>query len=236
MKRPSCSLAKFVLVVLALFATAVATATAADQTMDPIERFNLQNQAGIRLGVWNNLGSTPVTDTGNGTQTYQTDLKSSNFYFEAYFGYRLNSNLMLELAFGIVNRGDVTVDDGQGNQYFGNLLLYPIQLRAKVYPLASMRPKFQPYLMAGGGVYYGHNSIQFTTSSSFFTTDLGDSRTKLSYMVGGGVDWPLSSIVGLDLNVSYMPINFSKDLIFVRDYSALTVTFGIKYLIPLRKK
>jgi opacity protein-like surface antigen len=233
MRLPSCFSVRCVLVLSVIIAAGAVSVIAADQ---PRNQFNLQNQAGIRLGVWSNLGGSPVADTSSGISTYTTDLKSSAFYFEAYFGYRLNPQLMLELAFGVVNRGDVTVNDGSGNQFFGNLLVYPIQLRAKVYPLASLRPKFQPYLTAGGGIYYGRNSIQFSTSNSFFSDYVGDSRTKFSYMLGGGIDYPLSNIVGLDLNASYMPINFSKDLIFVRDYSALTVTVGIKYLMPLRKK
>lgn len=236
MRRPSFSLVKnfaFCFVCLSLLTLSV---IAADIPTDPRERFNLQHQAGIRLGVWNNLGGTPLASDTSGGNLYQTDLKSANFYFEAYFGYRLNPHLMFELSFGIVNRGDVTIYDATGNQFIGNLLVYPLQLRAKLYPLASLSPKFEPYLMAGGGLYYGRNSIQFTTSSSFFSNYIGDSRTDFNYMLAAGFDWPLSQIVGLDANVAYMPINFSNNLIFIRNYDAVTVTVGIKYLVPLRKK
>ena len=49
-------------------------------------------------------------------------------------------------------------------------------------------------------------------------------------MLGGGLDWPLASVIGLDLNVQYMPINFSNKLIGENDYSSLTITVGVKYL------
>ncbi len=236
MRLPSCFSVRCAVLFFVVIGALASAVPAQEPPENPVDRFVLQNQVGVRLGAWSNLGSSPVADTTDGISTYSTDLKSSSFYLEAYFGYRLNPLLMMELAFGIVNRGDVTIDDGNGQLFYGNLLVYPIQLRAKLYPLASLHPKFQPYVMAGGGLYYGRNSIQFTTSSAFITNDVGASRTKFSYMLGGGVDWPLTKKVGLDLNLNYMPINFSKDLIFIRDYSSLTVTVGIKYLMPLRKK
>ncbi len=234
MKQPNCSLAKTVSLCLGLALALVTAANAADPEMDYREQFNHQSQGGIRIGVWGNLGDKPSAFGTNDTSTYTTNIKNASFYFEAYFGYRLAPAFMLEFAFGIVNRGDITVVDN-GDQFIGSLLVYPIQVRGKVYPLGAKALGVQPYLMAGGGLYYGRNSIQFASTSYYFNSFTGESQTDFNFMLGGGADWPLSHTVALDGNVSYMPINFSKGLISVKNYNAFTVTVGIKYLLPLKK-
>ncbi|MEW6050185.1 MAG: OmpW family outer membrane protein [Candidatus Zixiibacteriota bacterium] len=217
---------------LCLLATVVACgAFAADKPAGDYAGFSHRHQVGLRLGVWSNMGSKPLkADTLDGSY-YETDVKEGSFYFEGYFGYRLVPALMVELAAGIVNRGDVSINDN-GQSIFGNLIVYPIQLRAKLYPLAGISNRFQPYVMGGGGIYHGRNSIQFTSSVDPFVTFVGESQTDLNFVLGGGVDCSVAHNIALDANVAYMPIHFSKDLISVRNYDALTVTVGIKYVLP----
>ena len=62
------------------------------------------------------------------------------------------------------------------------------------------------------------------------------SETTFDYVVGGGMDWPVASIVAMDFQVQYMPIDFSEELIGVRDYSSFTITVGVKYLFSFDKK
>jgi len=110
------------------------------------------------------------------------------------------------------------------------LLVYPFLLKAKVYPFGNTASRLQPYLAAGGGVYYARHDIQFYRSDLFFAGFNTQSATSIEYTLGGGVDLPLASMIGLDLNVAYMPLKFSKDLITIRNYDGLAVTLGVKYL------
>lgn len=213
----------------------LAAAISAAELSDSGSTFSQRHQVGARIGVWGNLGTAgPKADT-IGSSYYETDIKDACFYFEGYFGYRLARPLMLELVGGIVNRGDISINDN-GESFIGNLVLYPIQLRLKVYPLALTKAKFQPFVMAGGGLYHGRNNIQFANTGNPFVTYVGESQTDFNFVAGGGLDWPVADKLALDLNVAYMPIHFSKDLIFTRDYQAVTVTVGAKYVLPLTRK
>jgi opacity protein-like surface antigen len=234
MKRPRCFLGRGLWLGLLICLT-VSGSWAASQPANPRSDFNRRHQLGARLGVWGNLGGTALKADTSGSSFYETDIKSASFYFEGYFGYRLSPALMLELAGGIVNRGDVTITDN-GESFIGNLVVYPIQLRLKLYPLAFASTRLQPYVMGGGGIYHGRNNIQFTNSANPFVTYVGESQTDLNFVLGGGVDLPIASSIALDGSVAYMPIHFSKDLIFIRNYEAVTVTVGAKYVLPITKK
>ncbi len=206
-----------------------------DQGMSAEEGFNFKHQAGIRLGAWASQGDNPsanVSDSAN-QFLYQANIKNTNFYFEAYFGYRLSRPLMLEVAGGIVNRGDVNISDS-GFNYIGNLMVYPISVRLKLYPFGGGAHKYQPYIMGGGALYYGRFSIQF--SNDLYAGYSGASATRVGLLAGAGIDYPLASQVGLDVNMSYMPINFSGGLLGAKNYNAFTVTVGVKYLYSSHKQ
>lgn len=205
---------------------------AADPQLSLPERFRLQHQGGIRLGGWANLGQTPPATDSSGLSFYETDIKGGAFYLEAYFGYRLSGVFLSEISGGVVNRGDVTIRE-LGDSYVGNLTIYPVHLRFKMYPLNRSASRFQPYLMAGGGLYHARNDIQFVSSDGFFSIVDEDSQTDVNFVLGVGMDWPIARTIGLDFQAAYMPIDFSRDLIGIREYDALTITAGIKYLFPL---
>ncbi len=206
------------------------TVHAQERTQDNQKLFNSMHQAGFRLGVWGNQGgSPPEVDP-----LFETNFNDANFYFEGYFAYRLFPLAMLELSLGIVNRGSVTFIEGNTTNV-GNVLVYPILLQLKFYPLSSMRPKFQPYLLAGGGLYYGRRSVQFTKLSTAYIGLKEQSGSNFSYVIGGGIDWPIGTSFGLEANVKYMPIKFSKGLQTVQDYDALAFTIGVKYLYLSKK-
>lgn len=197
----------------------------------PLHQFKAQHQAGIRLGGWVNSGDTPLPYNTNGAQSYQTDFKGGAFYFEGYVGFRFSPTLIGELSLGLFNRGDVNLRNNLlMDQFFGNLLIYPLLVRAKFYPLGATESRLQPYLSAGGGLYYARHNIQFYQSAAFFSRFGTQSATSFEYTLGGGVDLPLSTKIGLDLNLAWMPLTFSKDLITIRNYDGLAITMGVKYL------
>lgn len=189
--------------------------------------FERRHQAGVRIGVWANNGDLPPSRLEDGSgNVLETDINSANIYLEGFGAYRLFSRGLLEFSVGFANRGDVNFLEG-GREYFGNLILYPILVQFKYY-LPRPAGNFLPYLEAGGGIYYGRHSVQFTNDAYFAFSEV--SGTDVNYVVGGGFDWPVSHSIALGLDAKYMPISFGKGLVEITNYRAITVTVGIKYL------
>ena len=211
--------------ILFCFSAAEIRAASAD---DSAELFPNQHQAGFRLGVWNNRGDTPppagqVNETGE----FKTNIHGSSAYVEAYFGYRLLSLAMVELSLGSVNRGSVTITD-QGASDIGNLIIYPVVVQLKFYTGRLPGTKLYPFGIIGGGLYHGRRNVQFTSSQSYYSNWQEESATDFNYVVGGGIDWPIASQIGLELCVKYMPMNLS--LVTIEKQDALAFTVGVKYL------
>lgn len=203
---------------------------------------NNKNQVGGRLGAWINNGDIPPTQIGNlSDQGFEvnTAINNANFYAEVYFAYNIFPSAFIELSLGISNRGSVNVFENNGLDTtidIGNLLIYPVLLQFKYYPLAFKNNKLQPFLEAGGGVYFGKRDVLITNDYySQLYGRTGESEADFNYTVSGGFDWLLSPSLALELNVKHMPINFSKPLIAVKDYKGTSVTIGIKYMKPKKK-
>jgi opacity protein-like surface antigen len=230
----------FKLTIVALFLVfSVSLAVQAQEETSPtsMDFFNSRHQVGVRLGVWGNLGDDPPNTDASVSNPWETDFSSANFYIEGFVAYRFSRRLMGEFSLGLVNRGDATFVQffsGSTQTDVGNLLVYPILLRLKVYPFVGAFGSFQPYVTGGGGIYYARHSIQFT-NSGFATFNNSDSETDFNYTLGGGFDYPIASVIGLELNASYFPIQFSNELATIDDYSGLQVTVGIKYLFDSTK-
>lgn len=224
---------KFAALMLMAVAPALLTTTpvlAQDEDTRPL--FQRQHQAGVRLGVWANNGDSPparTVDTANFIEQ-TSDINSASFYLEGYFGLRLTKMLMAEISFGLSNRGDIITRDTQYDiNDVAALNIYPILLQLKVYAPPIMNGKLYPYIAAGGGIYYARNSIQ-VTDEYYYAQFREASETDFNYVLGAGFDYVLASQIGLDFTAKYMPINFSDRLVGVKDYSALTITVGVKYL------
>jgi len=224
----------FVPLVLLALLTGQSGMAAEEAPLSPGELFNHKHQVGIRLGAWSNLGDTPPENGTAGISSFKTTIGAGSFYFEGYAAFRLLRPVMGEISFGMVNRGSVTISEGL-NTDIGNLMVYPIMAGIKLYPLSGMSLKLQPYVSAAGGVFYGRRNVQITTASYYYSAFEEESATKLGYSISGGVDWPISSVIALELSTRYMPIEFSKNLVYVSNYSAFTVAVGIKYLYSSAK-
>lgn len=224
------------LLITALMLLLAGTAAAQDTEPTLVENFSNCHQFGIRLGGWANLGGLPPETLYSpiSTEILETKLSNANIYFEAFFGYRLNQQLMLELSMGISNRGSVTLTNGYSTNV-GNVIIYPILLQMKLYPLSTTASRLQPYVFGGGGLYYGRRSTQI--SSSGFVSDLDyESKTVFHYTFGGGIDLPLANSFAFDFNVKYMPVTFTKQFVALEDYKGLSITIGFKYLQSFKKK
>ncbi len=187
-----------------------------------------KRQVGIRLGVWSNRGETPPKEGQvNEEGTFSTNIKESAFYFEGFYSYPLLPWTSAELSLGSVNRGSVTINEGTKSD-IGNLIIYPVLVQFKVYPAFMFPSKFQPYLLAGGGLLYGRRTVQFTSSGSYYSNWAEESSTDFSYVLGGGIDYLVAGPIGLDFTVKYMPIKLS--LVTIEDYDAVAFALGVKYL------
>jgi len=209
--------------IILLMATVSFPATDTDSSETDQPRYQL----GLRLGAWSNQGETPPASGLDGF--FQSDINETSFYFEGQLSYRLFDQAVFELAIGSVNRGTVTLKDDQESR-IGNLMVTPILLQAKFYPVPTHLSRLRPFVSAGGGLYFGRRTVQFVTLSNPYYNDLqGESRTVLGYTLAAGFDWVLGQSIGLEGMVRYLPVRFSDELALVEDYEAVAITIGIKY-------
>jgi opacity protein-like surface antigen len=107
----------------------------------------------------------------------------------------------------------------------------PIMLNFRFYPFLPRESRYYPYLLAGAGLFYGRRSVQFVEINDPFYNELNEEdRYAFNYTLAAGVDWVLSHSLGLEFQVRYLPVSFSKNLALIRDYEAVAFTVGIKYL------
>ncbi len=194
--------------------------------------FRSTTQIGARLGVWANRGETPISSAPDGS--FETNFNDANFYIEGFFAYHVIPFIQLELSFGSVNRGSVTFKEGSTTNV-GNVFVHPILAQVRLYPTAFLSKTFQLFLLGGGGVYYGRRNVQFTASSLAYYYGVPEkSATVFSYVIGGGIELPLSSSLVLEGQGKYMPIEFSKELQTIHRYDALAFMIGVRYLYKVK--
>lgn len=219
-------------ILVTLLVTGTATLSAGSDK--PPAEFSDKHQAGIRLGAWTNMGDLPPDIFDAGSAWFFSDINSGSFHFEGYVAYRLSSRICAELAIGLVNRGDVRLQyelAGDTSVFFGNLNIYPIVAKVKLYPVRKLLGRFHPYLTLGGGLYWArHDLFAAGINSSNIGFVQEESAVAAGAVVGGGFDWPVASVIGLEFNTDYMPITFSDGLLGSSKWSGLTITFGVKYL------
>ncbi len=227
------NLSKLILALGLIFLPGFCTAGDTDNTEK--ELFRTRHQAGVRLGVWANQGELPPksgdftdAETGNVMGSFRTNINSASAYFEGYFGYRLSPYLMGELSLGTVNRGSVTLKDSTNASDIGNLIIYPILVQIKLYTPRFFGSSIHPFLMAGGGLYYGRRNVQFTNSQVYYANWQEENETDFNYVLGAGFDWPVAGTIAVDFMVKYMPINMP--LVAIDKHDALAFIVGVKYL------
>lgn len=184
------------------------------------------SMAGIRLGVWSDQGELPQTDT------IDFDLSRTGFVTELFIDYRLTPAILGEVSFGILSRGDVTIEKGT-YKFVGPIILYPIMIQLKISPLSGRSEKLHPYLIGGGGFTFGKHNIDIILGNPSTREYLNAQRTvtDFNFVFGGGIDLALSDQIGLNLNVKYHPIQFGDELAGIKDYSGLSMTIGAAYFL-----
>jgi len=184
------------------------------------------SMVGIRLGAWiSNQGPQTVQDF-----TVETNMPDAGFYTELFLDYRLAPVVFLEGSLGIASRGDAVIEDPTG-RYIGTINLYQALFQVKFSPLSGRSKKFLPFVVAGGGVAWGRQSIDFIVTYDYSYNPDITNRTEADFLpvIGGGIDFPVAEQIGLNVAVKYHPIKFSNVLAGVKDYSGTAVSMGVAY-------
>lgn len=184
------------------------------------------SMAGIRLGGWSDQGDDPSNDS------VSFDLSNTGFVTELFIDYRLTPAILGEISFGILSRGDVTIEQGNG-RFVGPIVLYPVMLQFKFSPLSGKSEKFHPYLIGGGGVVFGKQNIDISFGNISYGEYLDAQKTVTDFSTtyGGGIDLALSDQIGLNFNVKYFPIRFGDELAGIKDYTGISFTIGAAYFL-----
>lgn len=224
---------KKIIIIFTLFLSLAVSTIFAETELDIMT--TKKHQVGLRLGTWINNGTTPppsivftpIDTSIASTDSLVTSIKDVNFYVEGFYAYNVHSSWYTEISFGMVNRGEIQYYSTDIYD-FSNILLYPILLQLKFYPLQSINSKFQPFIGAGGGIYFGKQNIQFS-NDYYAQYRNSDSETDFNYTLSGGFDWEIRDNFSLELQTKYMPVHFSDYFIGEKDYSATAITIGFKY-------
>jgi outer membrane protein W len=184
------------------------------------------SMVGIRLGAWiSNQGPETSQDL-----TVETNMPDAGFYTELFLDYRLASVLFLEGSLGIASRGDAVIEDVTG-RYIGTINLYQALFQVKFSPLSGKSKKFLPFVVVGGGVAWGRQSIDYIVSYSYYYNPEITNRTEADFLpvIGGGIDFPVAEQIGLNIAVKYHPIKFNDALAGVKNFSGTAVSLGVAY-------
>lgn len=187
------------------------------------------SMVGLRLGFWADLSkSNGIVDT-----TIDADLPNAGFYTELFIDYRLARPLFVEMSFGIASRGDIIITNSD-DRYIGTLNLYPVLLQLKLSPLAGRTRSFQPFIIGGGGLVFGRQSIDIIDygPDGSYNYDLLN-RTEIDFIgvFGGGVDLAISEQLGLSIAAKYHPVKFTDSLAGVREFTGISFSIGVSYFL-----
>jgi len=174
--------------------------------------------AGVRIGAY-----TSISDEEPSGAFTNLEFTKSSAYAELFYAHRLIEPIAAEFSFGFYSRGDV---EYEGSIETSPVKLYPIWLSAKIYPFYKFQLPLHLYVQPGVGMLYGVHQI-YDNSRLLFEQD---NKLKFTYMIGGGVDFPLGRSVGLTASFKYVPAKFNKSLAEVKDYSGWTLAIGAGYI------
>lgn len=180
---------------------------------------------GIRLGGWIHQGG-EINDPD-----VVADFSKGSFYTELFYDHRFTPVLMLEISLGVIGRGDAEIIHGN-DRFIGNINVYPFLFQLKFSPLAACWRSFHPFLIGGGGFAFGSQRVDIILSDDNYW-DLYDNESESSFaaVIGGGLDFPISGQLALNLTAKYHWIEFSDELAGIENYSGTAISVGIAYLL-----
>lgn len=190
--------------------------------------FPQKNFAGARIGAWTNSGDEAApTDS-----PFSMEFDNSSVYGEFFYAIRVAPPLAVEISLGLYSRGDIQYSSSTAT-YVGAVNLYPMFLSTKLYPFFKLESlPIYIYAQPGLGFVYGSQSV--IDYNDYYYTYYGytaeNTETKFTYMLGGGIDWPIGTNIGLTMSYKYMPVKFGQPLAEIKDYSGWTLTVGAGYI------
>jgi hypothetical protein len=112
--------------------------------------------------------------------------------------------------------------------------LYPLAIQLKFVPLAGRTRSIQPFIVAGGGVVFGRQTIDLISlgPDQFYNPDIiTKTETDFLGVVGGGIDFALSDQLGLSIASKYHPVKFGDSLAGIKEYTGLSIAVGVSYFL-----
>ncbi len=216
--RRSCHILLFII----LFSSAVFAVDVNAVDSKPIG-FGNNNFAGGRFGAW-------VMTTDEDFLDSLTDFSSSALYAEFFYAHRIAPFLSTEVSIGIFSQGDMAYDTDAGVT-IGAAKIYPFFISGKIYPVNNLgNSSLYPYLRLGGGIVHGtrdYNTIYYGDPANYY---LEESETKITYLLGAGIDWPIADQIGLNIDFKYAPVKFRNALAGLKEYSGWNLAFGVGYI------
>lgn len=180
---------------------------------------------GIRLGGWIDQGG-EINDPD-----VEANFSKGSFYTELFYDHRFTPALMLEISLGVISRGDAEIAHGN-DSFIGNINVYPFLFQLKFSPLAASSRSFHPFLVGGGGFAFGSQRVDIILSDdSYWDPYDSESESNFAAVIGGGIDFPISGQLALNLTGKYHWIEFKDELFGIKDYSGTAISVGISYLL-----
>lgn len=138
---------------------------------------------------------------------------------------RTSDYWFMEFSLGGISREIASVSriDGQDTQV---MTVVPVLLGMRFYPLpAQNRSNLRPYLAAGGGPYWFADV--FVREEYFHDEEVNvDTELKPGGYLGGGLDFMLTSWLGLNFDAKYHFVDFNAN----SDFSGYECGFGLQFM------
>jgi len=186
---------------------------------------------GLKGGVWR----VEKAEDQLANSFYETDAKTYSPYLELSFSLGLNKGFCLEFLLGSCSRGEIRFVPAPDEYYWESVTIVPVSIVGK-YSILHRRAKgnLKPYL--GGGLSYviGSTSLDYGSlgpEERYIFSGFVKTRSTLGFLFGGGLDYAISELLWLNLDLKYQWAKFGKKVGGIKDYSGPRVTLGLSYAI-----
>jgi len=182
---------------------------------------------GLRTGFWNILNQpTRVNVSGMGEETdFTVNGVGGSLYFFSRFYNDWFFELNLDAIAAVRGKSSFSNNTFKSDSNVDVSTLMPVLFGLRYHFLSSrFTSAFQPYLIAGGGPYFGM-SIQVVDPFSDEEHTI-ESNTNYGAYLGGGTNVMISSWFALNFDIKYHFVDFKTD----HDYSGLEFGMGFCFM------
>jgi len=185
---------------------------------------------GLRGGVWRVFHSKNIT----APPEYKVSTKTYSPYMELFFTHPFSKDFSLELLFGSLSRGETRFDLPPDGYYWESVNIIPVSLGAKYSFLPSEKRLWHPYVDGGVSFILGSRSLDygsFGPNQREIFSGFVKTKTALGFFAGSGLDFSVSELLWLNLDLKYQGAKFSSAFGDLEDYSGIRLNMGLSYII-----